>query len=243
MASRRTSRLLLSCLIVGIVARAIEAKAQTTEVTAQAKVKLTGAAGARANHSNEGVVLWLTPADPTTLPEQRRNPPRGHLQLAQTNKQFVPHILVAQVGSVIDFPNLDPFFHNVFSLFNGKRFDLGLYESGSSRSVHFDRAGVSYIFCNIHPEMSAVVVTVPTPYFASSSAAGALVIHDVVPGTYIVHAWAMGNSDTTLAAVGRRVSISGSTTDLGVITLQESADSSHKNKFGEDYEEKRPSTY
>ena len=67
-------------------------------------------------------------------------------------------MLVVPVGSVVAFPNRDPFFHNVFSLFEGKRFDLGLYEAGSTRDVLFDKPGVSYIFCNIHAEMSAVVI-------------------------------------------------------------------------------------
>ena len=66
-------------------------------------------------------------------------------------------------GSSVEFPNRDPWFHNVFSLFNGKRFDLGLYEAGSTRTVHFDREGISFIFCNIHPEMSAVIVVLRTP--------------------------------------------------------------------------------
>lgn len=207
-----------------------------TDVTAQAKVRVSRAAKASEHHSNEGVVLWLTPVD--TVPPF--SAPRNHLQLAQKNKAFVPHLLVVQVGSTVEFPNLDPFFHNVFSQFNGKRFDLGLYESGSSRSVHFDRPGISYIFCNIHPEMSAVVVSVPTPYFATSSAAGSLIIHDVEPGTYMMHVWAMGNSDSDLAATGRRVSVSGATVDLGTIALQESVLGPHKNKFGEDYDTTKP---
>lgn len=216
--------------------------AQPTEVTAQAKVKFSAAARNAEHHSNEGVVLWLTPVD-SALPARSSGASRNHLQLAQKNKQFVPHLLVVQTGSVVDFPNLDPFFHNVFSLFNGKRFDLGLYESGSSRSVHFDRPGVSYIFCNIHPEMSAVVVSVPTPYYATSSASGNLVIHDVAPGDYMLHVWSMGNSDANPAANGRRISISGSSVDLGTLAIEESAPGPHKNKFGEDYETRKPPAY
>ena len=89
-----------------------------------------------------------------------------HAVLQQKNKTFEPHLLVVTKGSTVDFPNRDPWFHNVFSLFNGKRFDLGLYEAGTSRTVHFDREGISYIFCNIHPEMSAVVVVLASQYFA-----------------------------------------------------------------------------
>ena len=75
-------------------------------------------------------------------------------------------MLVVPAGSLVEFPNRDPFFHNVFSLFEGKRFDLGLYEAGTTRTVRFDRPGISYIFCNIHPEMSAVIITVSTPLYA-----------------------------------------------------------------------------
>ena len=75
---------------------------------------------------------------------------------------------------LVEFPNRDPFFHNVFSLFEGKRFDLGLYEAGSTRNVIFDKPGISYIFCNIHSEMSAVVIAVTSPYYANfGSARGA----------------------------------------------------------------------
>jgi plastocyanin len=230
----------LLCLITAALLQKMHAAA-ATEVTAQAKVRVTGAKASE-RHNNEGVVMWLTPVD-TPLPSRPGSVPGNRLQLAQKNKEFVPHLLVVQVGSTVEFPNLDPFFHNVFSQFNGKRFDLGLYESGSSRSVHFDRPGISYIFCNIHPEMSAVVVSVPTPYFAMSTAAGNLTIHDVLPGTYMMHVWAMGNSDSELAATGRRISVSGTTIDLGTIALQESMPGPHKNKFGEDYDVKKPSSY
>jgi plastocyanin len=89
----------------------------------------------------------------------------GSFTLLQKNKMFTPHLLVVPVGSSVAFPNADPFFHNVFSLFDGRRFDLGLYEAGSTRSVVFSREGVSYIFCDIHSEMSAVVIALATPYY------------------------------------------------------------------------------
>jgi hypothetical protein len=122
-------------------------------------------------------------------------------------------------GQHVDFPNLDPFFHNVFSLFNGKRFDLGLYESGSTRTVHFDHDGVSYIFCNIHPEMSAVIVTLSTPYFEVSPADGSITLHAVPPGTYEMHVWAEGSSAQDLNALSRRVAVTASQKDLGVIDV------------------------
>src|SRR6266496_895518 len=115
--------------------------------------------------------------------------PRRRFRLIQQRKRFEPHLLVVAVGSTVEFPNLDPFFHNVFSLFEGKRFDLGLYEAGSIRNVSFDRPGISYIFCNIHAEMSAVVIAVPTPYYAISSVKGEIVLANVPVGRYAMHVW------------------------------------------------------
>ncbi len=90
---------------------------------------------------------------------------KTHYRLVQHNKRFEPRMLVVPVGSVVDFPNADPWFHNVFSLYRGKRFDLGLYQAGAQRSVKFDRIGPSYLFCNIHPEMTGVVLAVESELF------------------------------------------------------------------------------
>ncbi len=238
----RCGRTFLASLAAATLVFTSAAFGQPAEVTAQAKVSFAGAAGNAGHHSNEGVVLWLTPID-APFPVRAPGTARNHVQLAQKNKQFVPHLLVVQTGSIVDFPNLDPFFHNVFSLFNGKRFDLGLYESGTTRSVRFDRPGISYIFCNIHPEMSAVIVSVPTPYYATSSPSGQLVIHDVSPGNYTMHVWAIGNSDAAMAALSRRITVSSGAVDLGTIALHESGPGPHKNKFGEDYDTQRPPPY
>src|SRR3954470_12652984 len=136
---------------------------------------------------NSGAVIWLEPADGALRPHVE--PLRTRPRMVQRDKQFEPHLLVVPVGSAVEFPNLDPYFHNVFSLFDGKRFDLGLYEAGASRSVTFSRAGVSHVFCNIHPEMSAVVVAVDTPYYGISARNGVVTIADVPPGRYVMTAW------------------------------------------------------
>ena len=127
-------------------------------------------------------VVWLTPVSQPGSEFTRPKP--IHAVLRQKNKSFEPHLLVVTKGSTVEFPNQDPWFHNVFSLFNGKKFDLGLYEAGTSRTVHFDRDGVSYIFCNIHPEMSAVVVVVSTPYYAVVAKSGDFSIAGTPPGKY-----------------------------------------------------------
>ena len=142
-----------------------------------------------------------------------------HAVLAQKNKMFEPHMLVVTRGSTVDFPNRDPWFHNVFSLFNGKRFDLGLYEAGTSRTVHFDREGVSFIFCNIHPEMSAVVVVLASSYFATTNKAGDFTISNVPPGNYTFHIWNENALPETLKALSREVQVRDSGHAMGTISL------------------------
>ncbi len=186
------------------------------------------------------VVAWLTPASGRIRPAVLSPPPR----LVQKNKAFSPHLLVVPVGSVVEFPNRDPFFHNVFSLFEGKRFDLGLYEAGGMRLVHFDRAGISYVFCNIHPEMSAVVVVVDTPYYGVSNPAGDVDISDVPPGNYVLHVWSEESSAEQLHALTRRVTVSNESHSLGSLRLTETPGLrlSHNNKYDQPYEPPSPSS-
>jgi plastocyanin len=166
-------------------------------------------------------------------------------QIVQKNKAFHPHLLVARVGSMVDFPNRDPFFHNVFSLFDGKRFDLGLYEAGATNSVRFDRAGVSFLFCNIHPEMSAVVVAVNTPYYGMSDKSGNVSIANVPDGRYELHVWYERSLPEDLNGLARRVQIAAGTRDLGAIMVPENPSFSptHKNKYGQDYAPPPAQTY
>src|SRR5690348_6773516 len=126
----------------------------TQGVTLTGRILLVNPAAPRKPADNSNAVVWLTPAAGGAIPAHgaESEPAHPKFRLLQRHKRFQPHVLVVPVGSVVDFPNLDPFFHNVFSLFEGKRFDLGLYEAGTTHSVKLDRPGVCYIFCNIHPE-------------------------------------------------------------------------------------------
>jgi plastocyanin len=223
------------CATMAIYAETVDASVQV-RITRQGKAKDQPAGSA-------GVVVWLTPLSPAMAHVVSRPMP-GHYRLVQKDKKFTPHLLVIPTGSTVDFPNLDPFFHNVFSLFNGKRFDLGLYESGSTRTVHFDHDGVSYIFCNIHPEMSAVIITVSTPYFGVSPADGNIALQAVPPASYEMHVWAEGGSTNDLNALSRRVVVTSAQRDLGIVDIKvDSHIPAHKNKFGEDYEAPKDSIY
>jgi hypothetical protein len=210
--------------------------AGAAQVTGQ--VSVTAANGAARANRDANVVLWLIPrsGQPALRPVAQDEFP--HPRLIQKNKVFDPHVLAVQVGSQVDFPNHDPFFHNVFSLFNGKRFDLGLYEAGSTRGVRFDRAGICYIFCNIHPQMSAVVVVVDTPYFAVSDARGEISIPHVPPGRYQLNFWEEHCSPKTLNELSRQITVAEDATSLGSIRLQESQEpvTAHLNKYGKQYD-------
>lgn len=182
-------------------------------------------------------VVWLTPVGTNIQPPQQKAIP----QLVQKNKSFHPSLVVIPVGGKVEFPNHDPFFHNVFSLFEGKRFDLGLYESGSTRFVQFDRPGVSFIFCNIHAEMSAVVIAVATPYYAISDRRGDLVIPDVPPGRYNLQIFHSAVTPEMLQALAREVTITAEDSSLGNFTLAETdVTTTHKNKYGRDYDPPEP---
>jgi plastocyanin len=186
-------------------------------------------------------VVWLTPLDSSHIspPDTSRK-----YTLLQKNKEFIPHVLVVPVGSVVEFPNADPFFHNVFSLFDGRRFDLGLYEAGSSRGVTFGKEGISYIFCNIHPDMSAVVIALSTPFFAVENAHGQFDIPNVPPDNYLLQVWEQGTDPADLKLLERKVQVSAGHTDLGIIPLlRPPHPSSHTNKYGKVYETREPAIY
>jgi len=185
-------------------------------------------------------VVWLNPVAGATLETPRQDASKIP-QLVQKNKSFQPSLLVIPVGGKVEFPNHDPFFHNVFSLFEGKRFDLGLYESGTSRFVQFDKPGISYIFCNIHAEMSAVIIALNTPYYAISNARGEISIPNVPPGRYELQVFHSSVPPENLQTVTREITVASGGTSLGTLTLTESdLEVTHKNKYGRDYDNPNP---
>ena len=166
-------------------------------------------------------VIWLTPdrrhrraPQAETVPDSATGP---------AGQGFHPSLLVIPVGGKVEFPNHDPFFHNVFSLFEGKRFDLGLYESGTTRFVQFDKPGISFIFCNIHAEMSAVVMALATPYYAISDARGDLSIRKRSAGTLSASGFScLRRRPTRCRPQRREITVAPGDTSLGTFTLAES---------------------
>ena len=155
----------------------------------------------------------------------------GSYTITQRKRSFVPSVLSVPVGSKIEFPNMDLIFHNVFSLSRPDPFDLGLYRGGASRSRVFSQAGTFLLFCNIHPEMSAVILVLPTSYIANTNQEGNYKL-DLPAGRYRLVAWSPRSEK-----VSSEISISGGTQTVNEIVLDESkfVAMPHRNKFGQDY--------
>ena len=109
--------------------------------------------------------------------------------MEQKNRRFVPDTVVIPAGSSVSFPNLDPIFHNVFSLSKTKSFDLGNYPKDHSRTVVFAKPGVVFVNCHLHPNMTAAIVVTPNRWSTKSDGAGHFALSGIPAGTYTVVAW------------------------------------------------------
>ncbi len=149
--------------------------------------------------------------------------------IEQVGKKFVPSWAVIQRGTVVDFPNMDNIYHNVFSLSSGNAFDLGLYNSGGETKSHkFNEPGAVEIYCNIHPQMAASALVVPNRHYAKVKSDGTFEISGVPRGKRKVVAWAPGSRLTA-----QWVELAGSAAEVSL--KLEPKSSGHKNKSGTHY--------
>ena len=139
--------------------------------------------GGKAKGDNKGAIVYLENV-PGTPPQ-----PKDHAIIRQREKQFEPPLTVVVKGTTIDFPNEDKIFHNVFSVSRPARFDLGLYKSGTAKSVEMKRSGTVDVYCNIHPEMIAKVKVLDNAYYTITGKDGAFKIENVPAGEYPIVAW------------------------------------------------------
>lgn len=135
----------------------------------------------------------------------------GRATLDQRNETFVPHVLAITVGTVVDFPNSDEIYHNVFSLSKPRRFDLGRYAAGRSKAVRFDRPGIVRVFCDIHSHMNAFILVFNHRFFDVTDEEGRFRIDNVPPGNYTLIAWlegsVMGSHAVTITPETRGVEV------------------------------------
>lgn len=202
-----------------LIFAALRATGVATQVSGAIKVNGQG------DRAPSTIVIYAEPLD-RSIPSKL-----GRFKLTQQNKSFNPRVLAVPSGSTVDFPNLDPIFHNVFSLSRPASFDLGLYRAGASKSRVFAEPATYRIFCNIHPQMTAVVLILPTPYITQRDGAGAYRL-DLPAGRYRLTAWSerapSASTEITIAEDG---------SSIPDLTLDESkyVELPHKNKFGQDY--------
>jgi plastocyanin len=229
--------------VIGLALLAPVAPTQTPHVPPTITATLTGDVTLIPSNTDQRVkdasrvVVWLSSLDLAHLVRAAEEK-QQHFRMVQHNKRFEPSLLVVPVGSTVDFPNLDPWFHNVFSLYQGKRFDLGLYQAGAQKSIRFDRPGPSYLFCNIHPEMTGVILAVGSEFFATSDKAGHYSIAGIPPGKYMLHVWYESATAETLQALERLVVVDSGNPPFTTISIPvtQPMHSDHKNKYGEKYD-------
>ena len=149
-----------------------------------------GGASAYEPHERRSAVVYLESAPQAAFEEGGGVSLRA--SMSQVNETFVPHVLAVRVGTVVDFPNDDRIYHNVFSLSKAKRFDLGRYAKGQSKSIVFDQPGIVRVFCDIHSHMSAFILVFSHRFFAVTDDQRRYEIDRVPPGTYTLVAWYEG---------------------------------------------------
>jgi plastocyanin len=209
-----------------------------TALVAGATMVVVAGTGASAEQVS-GRVEWktrgtATPAQAVVYAEplDRAAPAApGAAAIQHKNKTFLPHVIAVPAGSTIAFPNDDTIFHNAFSLSQPEPFDMGLYRAGESKQRVFTKAGVHHLFCNIHPQMAALVVVTPTPYVTVAAQDGTWRL-DVPPGHYRVTALSERASPVTA-----EITVSGTAATVTGLVLDESAfvAAPHLNKFGKPY--------
>lgn len=184
----------------------------------------------------EETLVWLEPA--AGVKAARRAPTTT--QMTTRGKTLLPHVLAVPVGSTVNFPNEDPISHNLFSLTSSNQFDLGLYRAGPGKSHTFNAPGIVNVYCNVHPQMSAVIHVLSTPYFAFADPRGSFTFADVPPGRYDLVAW-----NEQAGTTKTQVEIGASAPPAAVLTLDSRVYrvSGHANKFGKSYEPPRSKEY
>jgi plastocyanin len=220
------------CAKTFVLALALFSVAAAATVSGRVELVSSHDPNVRKHTDYSGVVVWLEPAVGTVVPASA-----ARAQMVQKDKTFTPHVLAISVGTVVDFPNFDPIFHNAFSNYNGQVFDIGLYPPGTTKSLAFRREGVVRVFCNIHPTMSAVILVVKSPYFATSQKNGSFEIANVRAGSYRTHVFHERAAEPTLAALTQTIEVGGGPLELAPVQISESGylELPHKNKFGKDY--------
>jgi plastocyanin len=174
------------------------------------------------------VIVYLEQADGSA--KNAGGNGKREFEMATKNKQFQPRSLAVPVGAVVSFPNMDPIYHNLFSVSSPNQFDLGLYKGGESKKRSFDSPGIVRVFCNVHPQMTATIIVSNTPYFTSADKNGNYSLANIPSGIFLVKAF----SEEGQAVEKIEIKDQPLTVPL-TIDARNFKKLPHKNKFGKDY--------
>ncbi|MFZ0283899.1 MAG: plastocyanin/azurin family copper-binding protein [Terriglobales bacterium] len=170
--------------------------------------EVKGTISAAGLKSAENIAVYID-----AIPGKKFDRPAEHASVDQRNSTFMPHTLVVLRGTTVDFLNSDHVAHNVYwpSVGGDKRFrhSLTIVSPGQKKSFEFDELGSVQLLCNLHPEMSAYIVVVPTPYFALTGSDGAFTIKDVPQGIYTLKTWSEDGKPVT-----QKISVTDATTNV-----------------------------
>lgn len=232
MLTHHTSRLLIVLLVLALLALGVPAATSRGVATIRGAVTRADAPAGAASRTSAAprtaarAIVFAEPLDGAAP----KHP--GRFTLSQKGKAFSPRLLVVPVGSTVEFPNEDLIFHNVFSLSTPAPFDLGLYRAGASKSRLFAQPGLYRVFCNIHPQMTALIAVVATTHIATADANGAFTL-DLPAGRYRVTAV------SERGAVGTQpLQVTAGDDAPASVTLQvddSQLPARHTNKFGQEY--------
>jgi plastocyanin len=204
---------------------------RAASVTGALEITNSQQAAVRKNKDYSGVVIWLVPVGRNAPITPKREVMR------QKERHFQPHVVAIPVGGTVDFPNLDPIFHNAFSNFAGQPFDTTLYKPGTSRSQVFKTPGIVRVFCNIHPTMSAIIAVVPTPWYAVTESSGRFAIANIPAGEYELHLFHERSLPDHLQFLERTITVPEGGLALPLISISETGyiPTPHMNKYGKPY--------
>jgi plastocyanin len=215
-----TARFALGLWVLGLAAPALAG-------TVAGRVVLLDKGGREASDRSD-VVVYIE-----GVPGRLKPPKTVAATISMRAKRFEPHLSVVLVGGTVEFPNEDPIFHNAFSVSGENRFDLDLYKRPKSGVFTFQHPGIVKVYCNIHPQMSAVVLVRDNPYFTKAQQDGSFAIESVPAGTYKLTAW----QERVPLPVSAEVTVPAEGRVEGQLTLDASSykRETHLNKFGKPY--------
>lgn len=226
-------RLLVQCTLAAAAFSAVVTSAFAAPVNGRVSFALNRGQKPVVNET----LVWLEPASGTRA--ARRAAP-VNVQMTTRGKMLIPHVIAVPVGSTISFPNEDPISHNLFSLSSPNQFDLGLYRAGSGKTHTFTAPGIVNVYCNVHPNMSAVIHVLTTPYYTFADPNGNFAIPDVPAGRYDVVAWnEQGGTTRSQLEVG-----GGAATQVALtLDARGYRTSQHSNKYGKSYDNPHAKEY